>query len=41
MGVTGSGKTTFINLFSDRKLEVGHGLDSCENQRLQQRYHLN
>ncbi|RYN50589.1 hypothetical protein AA0118_g10820 [Alternaria tenuissima] len=29
MGITGCGKTTFVNLFSDRKLEVGHGLDSC------------
>ena len=33
MGTTGSGKTTFVNLFSDYKLEVGHGLDSCEYTR--------
>jgi len=31
MGITGCGKTTFVNLFSDRKLEVGHGLDSCKS----------
>ncbi|CAN9280672.1 unnamed protein product [Alternaria alternata] len=29
MGITGCGKTTFINLLSDRKLEVSNGLDSC------------
>ncbi|KAF2690593.1 hypothetical protein K458DRAFT_473787 [Lentithecium fluviatile CBS 122367] len=29
MGVTGSGKTTFVNHFADYELEVGHGLDSC------------
>ncbi|KAI4915331.1 hypothetical protein J4E85_010456 [Alternaria conjuncta] len=32
MGITGCGKTTFVNLFSDRKLEVGHGLDSLSVQ---------
>ncbi|KAJ4987244.1 hypothetical protein SVAN01_07255 [Stagonosporopsis vannaccii] len=29
MGITGCGKTSFINLFSDHKLLVGHELDSC------------
>jgi predicted GTPase len=31
MGITGCGKSTFVNLFSDRRLEVGHGLDSCKS----------
>lgn len=29
MGITGCGKTTFVNLFAQEPLEVGHGLDSC------------
>ncbi|KAH6639505.1 P-loop containing nucleoside triphosphate hydrolase protein [Boeremia exigua] len=29
MGITGCGKTSFINLFSDHQLRVGHELDSC------------
>ncbi|KAF5849063.1 hypothetical protein GGP41_005978 [Bipolaris sorokiniana] len=29
MGITGCGKTTFVNLFAETPLEVGHGLDSC------------
>ncbi|KAF2728664.1 hypothetical protein EJ04DRAFT_538290 [Polyplosphaeria fusca] len=29
MGVTGCGKTTFVNHFSDYPLMIGHGLDSC------------
>lgn len=29
MGVTGSGKTTFINHFADAELEIGHGLEPC------------
>jgi hypothetical protein len=29
MGITGCGKTSFINMFSDRELLVGHDLDSC------------
>ncbi|KAK4455331.1 P-loop containing nucleoside triphosphate hydrolase protein [Podospora aff. communis PSN243] len=28
MGVTGSGKSTFISLLTDQKVEVGHGLES-------------
>ncbi|KAI2474707.1 hypothetical protein Ptr902_13889, partial [Pyrenophora tritici-repentis] len=31
MGITGCGKTTFVNLFAEEKLEVGHGLDSWHN----------
>jgi len=30
MGITGSGKTTFINHFSEKELMIGHGLDSCK-----------
>jgi hypothetical protein len=30
MGVTGAGKSTFISLLSDEKIEIGHGLKSCE-----------
>jgi ABC-type lipoprotein export system ATPase subunit len=30
MGVTGAGKSTFISLLSDEKIEIGHGLQSCE-----------
>jgi hypothetical protein len=30
MGVTGVGKSTFINLFSDNKTIVGHGLEACK-----------
>lgn len=31
MGITGCGKTTFVNQFTDadHKLVVGHGLESC------------
>ncbi|KAJ8114619.1 hypothetical protein OPT61_g3546 [Boeremia exigua] len=29
MGVTGVGKSTFINLFSNNKTVVGHGLEAC------------
>jgi ABC-type transport system involved in cytochrome bd biosynthesis fused ATPase/permease subunit len=29
MGVTGSGKTTFVNHLSDFPLSIGHGLNSC------------
>ncbi|KAF2466864.1 uncharacterized protein BDR25DRAFT_267570, partial [Lindgomyces ingoldianus] len=29
LGVTGSGKSTFINYLSDIELEVGHGLETC------------
>ncbi|KAF1830685.1 hypothetical protein BDW02DRAFT_591715 [Decorospora gaudefroyi] len=31
MGITGCGKTTFVNYFSETPLAVGHGLDSCTN----------
>lgn len=30
MGITGCGKTTFVNLFADQQLVVGHTLDSCK-----------
>ena len=30
MGVTGSGKTTFVNYFADVELEIGHGLEPCK-----------
>jgi ABC-type thiamine transport system ATPase subunit len=30
MGVTGSGKTTFVNYFADVEVEIGHGLEPCE-----------
>ncbi|KAL1600254.1 hypothetical protein SLS59_005878 [Nothophoma quercina] len=29
MGITGCGKTSFVNHFADQKLRVGHTLDSC------------
>ncbi|KAG9251956.1 P-loop containing nucleoside triphosphate hydrolase protein [Emericellopsis atlantica] len=29
MGVTGSGKSTFISLLADQSLEIGHSLNSC------------
>ncbi|KAH7357642.1 P-loop containing nucleoside triphosphate hydrolase protein [Pyrenochaeta sp. MPI-SDFR-AT-0127] len=29
MGITGCGKTTFVNHFSENRLPIGHGLDSC------------
>jgi signal recognition particle receptor subunit beta len=29
MGITGSGKTTFISHFADKDVEIGHGLESC------------
>ena len=33
MGITGCGKTSFVNLFTDpdEKLVVGHGLESCKS----------
>ena len=30
MGVTGVGKSTFINYFSDGEAVVGHSLEACE-----------
>lgn len=35
MGITGCGKTTFVNLFAEEPLEVGHGLDSCKSYHIQ------
>jgi ABC-type uncharacterized transport system ATPase component len=33
MGMTGSGKSSFINRVSGRKsVSVGHGLDSCKSR---------
>lgn len=29
MGITGTGKTTFISHFSERPLKIGHGLEAC------------
>lgn len=29
MGITGSGKTTFVSHYADKDLEIGHGLESC------------
>lgn len=29
-GLTGAGKSSFISLFADQKIEIGHGLDSSE-----------
>jgi GTPase Era involved in 16S rRNA processing len=29
MGVTGVGKSTFINHFSDEETVIGHGLEAC------------
>jgi len=29
MGITGCGKTTFVNFLADKQFKVGHGLDSC------------
>ncbi|KAF2652458.1 P-loop containing nucleoside triphosphate hydrolase protein [Lophiostoma macrostomum CBS 122681] len=29
MGITGCGKTTFVNHFADSPLMIGHGLESC------------
>jgi len=31
MGVTGVGKSTFINYFSDRPVPVGNDLESCKS----------
>ncbi|KIW10600.1 hypothetical protein PV08_11564 [Exophiala spinifera] len=31
VGVTGSGKSTFISQFSETSVIIGHGLDSCTN----------
>lgn len=35
MGITGCGKTSFVNQFTDddHKLVVGHGLESCMSSR--------
>lgn len=30
MGMSGTGKTSFINAVTEKGLKVGHGLDSCE-----------
>ena len=30
MGMTGVGKSTFVNYFADQKAEVGDDLESCE-----------
>ena len=30
MGVTGSGKSSFISLLTDEPAEVGHSLQSCQ-----------
>ncbi|KAL2076156.1 hypothetical protein VTL71DRAFT_1099 [Oculimacula yallundae] len=32
MGVTGSGKTTFIQQFCNQNLNIGHGLESCTHK---------
>jgi GTP-binding protein EngB required for normal cell division len=32
MGMTGSGKSTLINLIADEKVEVGHSLQSCTTE---------
>ncbi|EKM58577.1 uncharacterized protein PHACADRAFT_253025 [Phanerochaete carnosa HHB-10118-sp] len=32
MGATGAGKSTFINLVSNSKFEVGYGLESCTSE---------
>jgi type IV secretory pathway VirB4 component len=29
MGVTGSGKSTFISKLADQAVTIGHGLESC------------
>ncbi|ORX97297.1 P-loop containing nucleoside triphosphate hydrolase protein [Clohesyomyces aquaticus] len=29
MGVTGAGKTTFVNYLADQELQIGHGLEPC------------
>ena len=30
MGLTGSGKSTFISLLAEEEVEIGHKLESCE-----------
>lgn len=30
MGVTGAGKSSFVQLYVDDDVDVGHGLESCE-----------
>lgn len=30
MGVTGSGKSSFISMCSDTRVEIGHTLEACE-----------
>jgi hypothetical protein len=32
MGITGAGKTTFIQQFCEQQLNIGHNLQSCTNQ---------
>ncbi|KAH0434586.1 hypothetical protein CcaCcLH18_05197 [Colletotrichum camelliae] len=32
MGMTGSGKTTFVNKITDLAMEIGHGLKSCTKE---------
>ena len=32
MGVTGAGKSSFISLLCDTKIEIGHDLDSCTSE---------
>lgn len=34
MGVTGAGKTTFIQEFASKKLEIGNTLESCASTML-------
>lgn len=34
MGVTGSGKSSFISLLANQRVEVGHGLKSCKHRPL-------
>jgi hypothetical protein len=36
MGVTGSGKSTFISLLADQSVTVGHGLESCTQPQILQ-----
>jgi predicted GTPase len=31
MGVTGSGKSTFINRLTEENVEIGHSLESCSS----------
>lgn len=36
MGVTGSGKSTFIQYFTEEPLHIGHSLESCKDIRFPQ-----